>query len=30
MAMTLDRPITFHNPTDRDVRYLVAVLGPTR
>jgi hypothetical protein len=30
MAMTLDRPITVHNPGDRDARYLVAVLGPPR
>lgn len=30
MAMTLDRPITFHNPGDREARYLVALLGPPR
>lgn len=28
MAMTLDRPITFHNPGEREARYLVALLGP--
>jgi transcriptional regulator with XRE-family HTH domain len=26
MAMTLDRPITFHNPGVKDARYVVAVL----
>jgi len=25
MAMTLDRPITFHNPGSKDARYLVAI-----
>lgn len=26
MAMTLDRPITFHNPGRKDARYLVAIM----
>lgn len=30
MAMTLDRPITFHNPGKKDARYLVAILKPAR
>jgi transcriptional regulator with XRE-family HTH domain len=30
MAMTLDSPITFHNPGSRDARYLVAVCRSTR
>lgn len=30
MAMTLDRPITFQNPGDREARYLVALIGPAR
>jgi transcriptional regulator with XRE-family HTH domain len=30
MAMTLDRPITFHNPGRKDARYLVAILRPGR
>jgi transcriptional regulator with XRE-family HTH domain len=28
LAMVLDRPITFHNPTDRPARYLVAIASP--
>jgi transcriptional regulator with XRE-family HTH domain len=30
IAMTLDRPITFHNPGRKDARYLVAILGQGR
>lgn len=30
MAMSLDRPITFHNPGGKEARYLVAILGPPR
>jgi transcriptional regulator with XRE-family HTH domain len=30
MAMTLDRPITFHNPGRKAARYLVAILRPGR
>jgi uncharacterized cupin superfamily protein len=30
MAMTLDRPITFHNPGKKDARYLVAILRQPR
>jgi transcriptional regulator with XRE-family HTH domain len=30
MAMTLDRPITFHNPGKKDARYLVAIVKHPR
>jgi len=30
MAMTLDRPITFHNPGSKDARYLVAIAHKPR
>lgn len=30
IAIALDRPATFHNPGDRDARYLVATLGTFR
>lgn len=30
MAMTLDRPITFHNPGKKNARYLVAILRSAR
>ena len=30
IAMTLDRPITFHNPGKKDARYLVAILKNPR
>jgi transcriptional regulator with XRE-family HTH domain len=30
MAMTLDRPITFHNPGKKDARYLVAIVRQPR
>jgi transcriptional regulator with XRE-family HTH domain len=30
MAMTLDRPITFHNPGSKDARYLVAIAHKSR
>ncbi len=30
MAMTLDRPITFHNPGSKEARYLVAILRNAR
>ncbi len=30
MAMTLDRPITFHNPGKKDARYLVAIVRHSR
>lgn len=29
MAVTLDRPATFHNPGDRETHYLVATLART-
>ena len=28
LAMVLDRPITFHNPTQKPARYLVAIASP--
>lgn len=30
MAMTLDRPVTFHNAGEREARYLVALTGPSK
>jgi hypothetical protein len=30
MAMTLDQPISFHNPGKREARYLVAVVRAGR